>query len=201
MYTQLDAWASGHPFLQLAVDGWWENARVLQVPSTLGALAGWTAGLCLDDLIDVAVEVLWPGPPVVFVGGRYRNGEVPPLQMLAQHPGLSPTSALDALGTSGRQCVVTAELGVINRWKTCGPLPIPLNSSPCDLERLLAGRPDLVQGGGPLALEVASIGSRELWWAVEVGVAGDTDSRALWSTLAALCGCGRPRKRCDLVHV
>jgi hypothetical protein len=72
----------GAPLLQVAVDGWWEDAATVELPAVE------EAGRLLEGLSgsDVAVEVLWPGPPIVFVGARFGSVRRPPLRRRSVMP-------------------------------------------------------------------------------------------------------------------
>jgi hypothetical protein len=156
-----DQLAGGRPVLQVAVDGWWERATQVPLPARPPALAP-QAG-------DVAVEVLWPGRPIVFVGARYAHGEVPPLTQLSARDDWSPSKALAVLAGGALGPPVRAEVGAVNAWRSVGPLVVGLGDDEPAVAAALASRPDLASCGHPLALEVAVVAPREAWWAIECG--------------------------------
>ncbi|MGL5911489.1 MAG: hypothetical protein ACRCZP_15935, partial [Phycicoccus sp.] len=102
LLAHADALASGTPVLQVAVDGWWERARQVRLPST--------TAVDPQAAADLAVELLWWGPPVVFVGARFAN-ELPPVDRLARSAGWTPSTAVEALSDGPVGAVSHAELG------------------------------------------------------------------------------------------
>jgi hypothetical protein len=162
---KLERRARGAPLLQVAFDGWWERAAVAALPA-----APEEADRLLErsGADDVAVEVLWPGPPVVFVGARFDRADRPPLRELAGRADWTPSRALELLASGPLGPAVRAELGAVNAWRSVGPVALELDAQPAAVERALAGRPQLASCRAPVALEVVHAQPREAWWAVEV---------------------------------
>lgn len=180
--------ASGQPILQIAVDGWWERANTIPLPfEDVTLAAGDAAGEC-------AVEVLWPGPPVVFVGARFR-GERPPLAALGARGDWTPATALDMLATGALGPAVRAELGAVNAWRSVGPLPVRLDATAEDLARELAARPDLAPCRHPVALEVVHEAKHEAWWAIEVSARGDAGHEVVAGRVVRALATQRARAR------
>lgn len=187
--SEVERAASGRPVLQIAIDGWWERAEIIPLPfedarESPAGIAAPTAGEVIAAADDApgdraavgeviaaagerAVEVLWPGPPVVFVGARFR-GERPPLAELGARADWTPATALEVLAGGALGPAVRAELGAVNAWRTVGPLPVRLDATADDLAQDLAARPDLAHCPHPVALEVVYEANREAWWAIEV---------------------------------
>jgi len=162
---QRAATASGRPVLQLAVDGRWEDAVVVPLPADAVAVRAALAGL---EGGAPAIEVLWPGPPVVFVGARPRDvGRAAECLAAPMPPTAGAAFALLSEGVAGPP--VRAELGAVNVWRSVGPLAVPLDADADEVEKRLRGRPDLAAGCRFLvALEVVHAGAHESWWAVQV---------------------------------
>jgi hypothetical protein len=129
----------------------------------------------VDELIehvipstDLAVEVLWPGPPIVFVGARVDRTDEPTLRQIATSGGGPPSRVLEALVGSPLGPATRAELGAINAWRSVGPLPLALAASVSVVREALSNRADLRNCSHPVALEVTHRQPREGWWAIEV---------------------------------
>jgi len=165
---ELERRARGAPLLQVAFDGWWERAASVAPPTSPSE-----ADRLLErpEADDVAVEVLWPGPPVVFVGARFARADRPPLRELAARADWTPSRALELLASGPLGPAVRAELGAVNAWRSVGPLPLALDAHPAAIARALADRPQLATCRVPVALEVVHEHPREAWWAIEVSVA------------------------------
>jgi hypothetical protein len=117
---------------------------------------------------NVAVEVLWPGPPIIFVGARAASiGHLPLREIAARHDRM-PSQALEILADGPLRAAVRAELGVVNAWQSVGPLPVRIDADARALEVALASRMDLACCDRPVALEIVHQGAREPWWAIEV---------------------------------
>jgi len=163
---RIDGAAHGRPVLQFAVGGRWERAHLWPLP---------VPGSDVDELIDragrvtgAAVEVLWPGPPIVFVGARVdRSGELM-LREVAANDGWPPSQVLQTLAGSPLGPAARAELGAINAWQSVGPLPLALDASVLVVGNALSSRVDLMRCSHPVALEVTHLQPREGWWAIEV---------------------------------
>jgi hypothetical protein len=126
---------------------------------------------------DLAAELLWGGPPIVFVGARYTPGEAPELRerlkTLAAQADWDHMRALAALASGPLGPPLGAELGAVNEWKAVGPLAIPLQADAGAIRRLLGGRPDLARCRRPVALElVLQRTPHEAWRAIEVSSPG-----------------------------
>jgi hypothetical protein len=119
---------------------------------------------------DVALEVLWPGRPTVFVGARFETVESMPLHALIARDDWTPSVALDALVAGVLRGPFRAELGAMNAWRSVGPLAVGINASRAAVEEALAGHPRLAWCRDPVALEVVCDGDREAWWGVEVSL-------------------------------
>lgn len=151
--------------VQVAVDGWWEDAIAVPLPASATELHGLLDALGSDD---VAVEMLWPGPPVVFAGARFGSLDVPPLTDITATADWTPSRALALLASGPLGPPVRAELGAVNAWRTVGSLHLELDASPAAIERALADRPRLATCSHPVALEIVHAHPREAWWAIEV---------------------------------
>jgi hypothetical protein len=161
----IDRAARGRPLLQVAAHGRWESADVAPLPLTRESV---------DEVLyrlgapEVAVEVLWPGPPAVFVGARVAGGDRPRLGRLAARSDWTPTRALQVLAGGPLGPPVHAELGAINAWRSVGAVPIGLDADAATIASALAGRADLALCHRPVALEILSEEPRQAWWAIEV---------------------------------
>jgi hypothetical protein len=165
--VEIERAARGAPLLQVAVDGWWERAVAVQLPAaakqTDRLLEALSAG-------DAAVEVLWSGPPIVFVGARFGSVGRPPLREIAARADWTPSGALRVLASGPLGPPVRAELGAVNAWRSVGSLPLAIDVEPAAIERALVDRPDLACCHRPVALEVAHQNAREAWWGIQVSV-------------------------------
>ncbi len=156
----------GSPLLQFAMDGWWERASRLVLPATCSDI---------DQMLDrlgrsrLGVEVVWPGPPVVFVGARIA-GCAQALHRIAAQPDLTAAEAFTSLAGARPEPPVHAEIGVFNAWRSVAPLRLRLDDRSEVVEAALASRPDLTRCRHPVALEVAYRHHREAWWGIEVSV-------------------------------
>jgi hypothetical protein len=179
--------ASGVPVLQVAVDGWWERAASAALP---GSAEDVERLLEAAGTGEAAVEVLWPGPPVVFVGARFARGR-PPLRELAARADWSPSQALRALAGGPLGPPVRAELGAFNAWRSLGPLRLALDATAPAVRQALARRPDLAHCPRPVALEIAHDRPREAWWAIEVSVPRDAAHAVSADRVAQLLAAAR----------
>jgi len=164
---ELERRARGAPLLQVAFDGWWEHAAAAALPTSPEEADRLLGSPGRDD---VAVEVLRPGPPVVFVGARFGGADGPPLRQLAARADWTPTRALELLAPGPLGPAVRAELGAVNAWRSIRPLPLALDAQPAAIARALADRPRLATCTVPVALEVVHDQPHEAWWAIEVSV-------------------------------
>jgi hypothetical protein len=166
--AEIDRAADGAPLLQVAVDGWWEQAAKVELPTLANV-----AGRLLEGLPstgDIAVEMLWPGPPIVFVGARLPSISVASalLDEVAGGDGWVPTLALEMLADGPLGPPIRAELGAVNAWRSVGPLQLNPDASVAAVESALTSRPELARCRLPVALEVVHQYRREAWWAIEV---------------------------------
>jgi hypothetical protein len=129
----------------------------------------------VDELIEslarmrgLAVEVLWPGPPTVFVGARVGRSDELMLREVAANDGWPPSHVLETLAGGPLGPATRAELGAINAWHSVGPLSLALDASVSVAGAALSSRVDLMRCRHPVALEVAHFQPREGWWAIEV---------------------------------
>jgi hypothetical protein len=122
----------------------------------------------LARMRGLAVEVLWPGPPVVFVGARVDRSDELMLREVAANDGRPPSQVLEALAGGPLGPAARAELGAVNAWHSVGPLSLALDASVSVVGAALAGRADLMRCRHPVALEVTHVQPREGWWAIEV---------------------------------
>jgi hypothetical protein len=124
--AEVDRVASGTLQLQAAASGWFEHAQVAQLP-----LASEEVDRLLDaaGAAEVAVELLWSGPPIVFVGTIVGPARRPRVYQAAASGGWAPSEVLEILtgGAAGRP--VRATIGVVTAWRTVEPLPLPLEAS------------------------------------------------------------------------
>jgi hypothetical protein len=163
--VEVDQAARGAPQLQVAADGWWERAQVARLPVPSDRL---------DELLDapgareVAVEVVWWGPPVVFVGAPVDRARRAPVRRIAARADWTPSEALAILAGGPPGPPVRAELGAVNAWRSVGPLSLALDSDSAAIESALAGRPDLARCERPVALELVHERLGRAWWAIEV---------------------------------
>ena len=89
--VEIERAARGAATLQIAVKGWWEHAEAVELPP-----AAHDADVLIEGagLSDLSVEVLWPRPPIVFVGGHFENSVRPPLREIAARGDWTPWQAL-----------------------------------------------------------------------------------------------------------
>jgi hypothetical protein len=163
--VDLDRAARGTPQLQVATHGRWELAETAPLPLTSGGVGGMVEALAGTE---VAVEVLWPGPPIVFVGARASSIDRLPVREIAARRDRTPSQALRILADSRLGTAVRAELGAVNAWQSVGPLPVQIDADALALETALASRLDLACCDRPVALEIVHHGARQAWWAIEV---------------------------------
>jgi hypothetical protein len=162
---ELDRAVRGTPQLQIAADGWWEHAKTAPLPLTPGGVDG-----LLDAFgaTEVGVEVLWPGPPTVFVGARVGRVDRPLVREIATRWDWTPSQALEILARGPLGPPVRAELGAINAWRSVEPLHLRIDADASAIETALAGRTDLACCDRPVALEIVHETPQQAWWAIEV---------------------------------
>ncbi|MGL5816770.1 MAG: hypothetical protein ACRCYR_04350 [Phycicoccus sp.] len=160
LLAHADALVCGPPLLQVAVDGWWERARQVRLPTT--------TAVDPEAAADLAVELLWWGPPVVFVGARFAN-EPAPVERLARSAAWTPSTAVEVLSESALGAVTHAELGRVNAWRSTGPLPLAVHADERQIRDALDTRPDLRVGPGAIAVEMVVDATRRWWCGVETG--------------------------------
>jgi hypothetical protein len=164
------------------VDGWWEYASAVQLPAMTE----------VDRLLEgrsereLAVEVLWSGPPIVFVGARFGSGSRPPLREIAARGDWTPSQALRILAGGPLGPPVRAELGAVNAWRSVGSLPLEIDARAGAIKGALVRRADLACCRRPIALEVVHEHPREAWWAIEVSVRHDETHRVRVERVAEL---------------
>lgn len=175
----LEGWsATGRAqWLQLAVDGRWEDARGVDMPSGADAARALVREAGPADA-DVAVEFEWLGHPLVFVGARRGRGGVSErvafedgVAHLAEQQSSGPLEALSALAGGPPRGPVHVELGAANAWHSVGPLRLwsaDEGHAPSSIESLLRGRPELARCAVPVALAVAYDEPRSCWFGIEV---------------------------------
>jgi hypothetical protein len=163
--AEVDRAARGAPQLQVAADGWWERAQVASLPLPPG---GVERLLEAPGATEVAVEVIWWGPPVVFVGAVVDRVARRSLRRIAARADWTPSEALDVLAGGPPGPPVRAELGAVNAWRSVGPLPLTVDADAAAIEAALAGRRDLARCHLPVALELVHESPRRAWWAIEV---------------------------------
>lgn len=93
------------------MDDWRERATTLPLPATRARAARLLDGFAGAE---VAVEVLWPGPPIVFVGARFRSPDRPSLEQLTVRADWGPAEALGQLARGPLGPPVRAELGAVD---------------------------------------------------------------------------------------
>jgi hypothetical protein len=170
------------PVLQIAADGCWERARVVEAAdlSTTGPTA--VREVASAARRDVAVEVLWPGQ--AFVGVRWPAAQADEAAaaasrtdgVLSRQGGVAAPSIIEAalvalLGATPSPDLERAELGAVNAWASVGPEVLWRNGdawTPQDLDALVAGRPDLCVCARPVAVELVVSRPRACWVGVVV---------------------------------
>ena len=163
---RIDGAAHGRPVLQVAVGGRWERAHVSPLPVRHGDVDALIESLA--RMRGLAVEVLWPGPPTVFVGARVGRSDELMLREVAANDGWPPSHVLETLAGGPLGPAARAELGAVNAWHSVGPLRLALNASVSVVGDALLSRVDLLRCSHPVALEVTHVQPREGWWAIEV---------------------------------
>lgn len=187
--------ATGASYVQVTTTGEWEAAT--RLPSREAA-AAYLADF--DSLPSaIAVELLWQGPPVSFIGGRLdgdRVAELPDLVDVLTSPGVTAERGLGALSGGDIGPVTGADCGAINAWLSVGPANLWDGTTWREAAEVLASRPELLLCTYPVGLEV---GHQNAWYAVEVSrLTGDGYAvdlallNSLVDRLAALLG-GIPR--------
>lgn len=191
----LDGWTpTGRPKrLQLAVDGWWEDARIVEMPADAGAARELVRAAGPDDA-DVAVELEWLGSPLAFVGAR-RAGERDGASFkdavagIAEQDPSDPRRALAQLAGGPPAGLVHVELGAANAWRSVGPMRLWApgeTSAPASIAGRLRERPDLALCRAPVALAVAYDRPRSCWFGVEVSTPSGQEHAVAPATVDAL---------------
>lgn len=180
--TSIDCAARGRPGLQAATGGRWEQASSIALPAPAQEL---TRLLATEG--EVAIEVMWAGPPVVFVGARDDVTSLAPAALsLCADEAWTPSRALEVLAGATPGAPLRAELGAVDAWRSVGPVTLALAADPAEVERALAAHPGLTGSGRPVALEVVHDAPREAWWAMQVGEGGGpVDASAVVQLLRA----------------
>jgi hypothetical protein len=119
-------------------------------------------------LTGLAVEVLRPGPPIVFVGARVGRDDQLKLRVVGASDDWLPSQLREAVVGGPLGSALRAELGAINAWRSVGPLQLALDASISAVRDALSGRVDLLRCSHPVALEITHRQPREGWWAIEV---------------------------------
>ena len=167
--AELDRTAVGSAVIQVATDGLWERAQSVSLAASRGDV---DELLKASDSADVALEVLWPGPPIVFVGTRAAGAVRRRVYEIAARPDPPPSQVLTVLAGGTLGPPEAAEIGAVNAWQSMGPLAIGIDAGAATISRALDGRIDLVDCAHPLALEISHGQPGAVWWAVEVSREG-----------------------------
>lgn len=148
----------------------WEHANVLSLPQTRDGVDCVLDALEMDD---IAAEVVWSGPPIVFVGSRIGHLRRSPLHEIATRSDWTPSRSLDIL--AGVSLGPQAELGAFNAWQSVGPLPLAVDADAAAVGIALALRTDLTSCHRPVALEIVFHQPHEAWWGIGISSRlGDT---------------------------
>jgi len=162
--------ALGPPHVQVTATGEWDKASVL---GDGGAARQYLAGFDGGPPHALAVELLWPGPPISFVGTVLRGervGTLPELvDVLMASPGGSE-AALPAMTGGELGPVAIAQCGAINAWTLVPPMTLWDGETWRDPIVQLPEHPDLRVCVYPVGLEV---GHEHAWYAVEVSRRAD----------------------------
>lgn len=168
--------------LQLAVDGWWEDARVLEMPANARAARGLVRAAGPADA-DVAVEVEWLGGPLAFVGARRTRGRDSETESfedavgrIAEDDPVHPAPALELVAGGPPAELDHVELGAANAWRSVGPMRLWTRGdehAPRSVAAGLSRRPDLASCTVPVAIALAYAGPRSCWFGVEVSEPSD----------------------------
>src|SRR4051794_6935066 len=157
--------ALGPPHVQVTATGEWDKASVL---GNSEAAHQFLAGFRSGPPQALAVELLWPGPPISFMGVVLRGdrvGTLPDLVgVLAGSVGGSE-AALQAMTGGELGPVAVAECGAINAWTKVPPMTLWDGERWRDPIVSLSEHPDLRECDYPVGLEV---GHEHAWYAVEV---------------------------------
>jgi hypothetical protein len=161
---------SGPPTLQLAIGGCWEKAQRLPLPAEVSALDDALSAILSHSRGEVAAELIWSGPQIVFVGARYRHETSVLTRTLRGllDGAANPPTALRALAGGALSAPARVELGAVNGWQSVGPVGFGLQASAAEIRDAVRAHPGLLESGLPLALEVTHEEPRESWWAVQV---------------------------------
>lgn len=162
--------ALGPPHVQVTATGEWDKASVL---GDAHAARKFLAGFGSAPPHALAVELLWPGPPISFVGTVLRDERVRALpelvDVLTGSPGGSE-AALPAMTGGDLGPVAIAQCGAINAWTLVPPMTLWDGETWRDPIVELSEHPDLRVCDYPVGLEV---GHEHAWYAVEVSRRAD----------------------------
>jgi hypothetical protein len=157
--------ALGPGRVQATDTGEWDKATQLADPEgARGFLAGFPEG----PPRALAVELLWPGPPISFVGVVLRGDRVSVLPDLVDVLTGSPSeaeAALQAMVGGELGTAEFAECGAINAWTLVPPMTLWDGETWHDPIARLSEHPDLRTCTYPVGLEVAH---EHAWYAVEI---------------------------------
>jgi hypothetical protein len=163
--------AIGQARVQVTATGEWDKASGLDSGQ---AARQFLAGFRDGPPDAIGVELLWPGPPISFVGVRLDGDRVPTLPDLVDALAGSPYGVEAALlAMTGEELgpVAVAQCGAINAWSLVPPMTLWDGETWRDPIVQLSDRPDLRVCHYPVGLEV---GHEHAWYAVEVSQPTDT---------------------------
>jgi hypothetical protein len=163
--------AIGPARVQVTATGEWDKASG---PGSGEAARQFLAGFRDGPPDAIGVELLWPGPPIAFVGVRLVSDRVPTLpdlvDALVGSPG-GPEAALLAMTGGELGPVAIAQCGAINAWSLVPPMTLWDGETWREPIVQLPEHPDLRVCDYPVGLEV---GHEHAWYAVEVSQRTDT---------------------------
>jgi hypothetical protein len=117
--AEIERATRGPPLLQVAVEGRGDRAVVVRLPLPVKEADKLLEGLGTNDL---AVDVLWSRPPIVFVGARNVDRWLVAPGEIAGRGEWTPSEALKVLAGGSLGPPVRAELGAVNAWHSVGPV-------------------------------------------------------------------------------
>ena len=162
--------AIGRGQVQVTATGEWDKASGLGDDE---AARQFLAGFQDGPPEAIGVELLWPGPPISFVGVRLVDDRVHTLpdlvQALAGSPD-GPEAALLAMTGGELGPVAIAQCGAINAWSLVPPMTLWDGETWRDPFVQLSEHPDLRACDYPVGLDV---GHEHAWYAVEVSRRAD----------------------------
>jgi len=157
--------AIGPAQVQVTATGEWDKASRL---GDRDAARRFLAGFRDGPPDAIGVEVLWPGPPISFVGVRLVHDRVHMLpDLVGALAGSAGGHEAALLTMTGGELgpVAVAECGAINAWSLVPPMTLWDGETWRDPIVQLPEHPDLRVCDYPVGLEV---GHEQAWYGVEV---------------------------------